>query len=163
MYLVLDASALLSGSFNSIPSGFEGVFITSRIKDEVSKGAPARKLEQLLSAGLSVRDPIDSSRAEEASSMTGDLGSLSEADISLIALAAELKDVLVLTDDFRVQNVLRSLGIRFEPAGEIGTRKISEVWKWTYRCLGCGRFFEVAQKNDICPICGSDVKKKRRR
>ncbi|MFW3145621.1 MAG: NOB1 family endonuclease [Thermoplasmatota archaeon] len=163
MFLVLDASALLSGSFNSIPSGFEAVFITSRVKDEVSKGSPARKLDQLISAGLSIRDPRDTSGAEKASSGTGDLGSLSDADLSVIALAMELGNAVVMTDDFMVQNVLKSLGIRFESAGELGARKISEVWKWTFRCLGCGRFFEEAQKEEICPICGSNVKKKRKR
>jgi endoribonuclease Nob1 len=161
--LVLDASAFLSGRITSMPSGHDMICTTSAVRNEVQKGSPGRILENLLSAGLRIKDPISTEDAVRAAKRTGDLDKLSDADISIIALAGELNDVLVLTDDFRIQNVLKSLYIRFEPAGELGSRTIKEIWTWTYRCSGCGRYFDSAQKNDDCPICGSSVKKKRKR
>ena len=161
--LVLDASAFLSGRITSIPSGYGQVCTTSKVRDEVQKGSPGRIIENLLVAGLRIIDPISTEDAVKAAKNTGDLEKLSDGDISIIALAKESEDTLVLTDDFRVQNVLKSIGIKFEPAGELGQRTIKEVWTWIYRCCGCGRFFDDAQKKDECPICGSSVKKKKKR
>jgi len=163
MFLILDTSALLSGMFNSIPSGYDKVLITSGVRDEVGKGAPSRNMANLISAGLEIRDPLIVERAREAARSTGDIDKLSEVDLSLIALAIEVAEATVVTDDYRVQNVLKSLGISFLPAGEIGDRTISETWSWTHRCKGCGRFFDEPQKKDECPICGSIVRKYRRK
>jgi len=163
MYLVLDTSAFLSGLFNSVPGGFEGVFTTSLVRGEVSRGGPERLLTGLLEAGLVVRDPVDIKTAESAASGTGDLENLSGADLSIIALAIELKNARVVTDDFRIQNVLGTLGISFTGGGEIGDRTIKQEWSWTYRCRGCGRFFDERQKRDECPVCGSNVRKVRKR
>ncbi|MFO8050171.1 MAG: NOB1 family endonuclease [Thermoplasmatota archaeon] len=161
--IILDASAFLSGKFTSLPRGYETVITTSYVEEEVRRGAPARSLENLLSAGLKVKDPASVGNAERAAERTGDIELLSKADISIIALALELENVLVVTDDFRVQNVLKDMGIRFEPAGELGGRTINDVWKWTYRCSGCGRYFDEPGKKDICPVCGSQVRKKKKR
>jgi len=163
MYLILDASAFLSGRFTSIPDGYDGVVTTSAVKDEINKGAPKRNLQNLLEVGLKVHDPISSEKAKELALRTGDLELLSNADLSIIAIALELKDAMVITDDFRVQNVLTTASIGFQPAGEIGDRTIKKVWNWTYRCRGCGRFFDLQQKNDDCPICGSEVRKVRKK
>ena len=161
MYLVLDASALLSGGFNSVPDGFDGCYVTPSVETEVRKGPPSRMLVALLSAGLRTRAPITLDAAVNASRSTGDLGSLSDADLSVIALAVELGDCLVITDDFRVQNVLKSLGIGFRPGGEIGDRTIEEVWTWRMRCTGCGRFFDRDRNLKDCPVCGSELRVKR--
>lgn len=163
MKLVLDTSALLSGRMTAVPSGFIGVYITTLVRSEITKGAPVRLLENLLDSGLTVRDPLSSDKAEEAASATGDREHLSPADLSVIALAMELEDASVVTDDFRVQNVLSSVGIHFEPAGEIGERRILTTWEWTYRCRGCGRYFKEPQKMDDCPVCGSNVRPYRKR
>ncbi len=163
MFLVLDTSAFLSGRLNSIPSGFDGVCTTSRVLDEVRKGAPGRLLSNLMEAGLEIRDPISFEKAMEAATTTGDLEKLSGTDLSIIALALELDDPRVVTDDFRVQNVLKRLGISFTEGGEIGNRTIVQEWTWTYRCRGCGRFFDTGQKRDECPVCGSEVRKVRKR
>ena len=159
MIYILDTSAFLSGQFTSIPAGSEDIFITSKVKDEVAKGIPSRALENLLAAGLKTRDPVSLDLAVEKARITGDLDALSEADISIIALAIEIGDAKVVTDDFRIQNVLKSIGIQFLPAGEIGDRTIKDIWSWTFRCKGCGRYFDERQKNDECPICGSRVRK----
>ena len=163
MFLILDTSAFLSGRFNSIPDGFEATYITSEVRSEVSRGAPSRLLDNLLLLGLEIRDPSDKESARKAAGDTGDLEELSDADISVIALAFELEETVVVTDDFRIQNILKKAGIGFEPAGEIGDMKIQHVWKWTFRCRGCGRYFERSMKNDECPVCGSQVRSVRRK
>ncbi|MCK5773729.1 MAG: hypothetical protein KAH57_08065 [Thermoplasmata archaeon] len=163
MDLILDASALLSGKFTSMPPGNQRVLITSLVRDEIGKGAPKKLLERLIDAGLKVLDPVDLKPAEDAATSTGDLPSLSKPDISVIALAIETDDPMVLTDDFRVQNVLKKLKIPFEPAGEIGDRAIKEVWTWSFRCRGCGRYFDDGDKLPDCPICGSELKRSRKK
>ncbi len=163
MNMILDASALLSGKFTSMPPGNHRVYVTSLVMDEIGKGAPKKLLERLLDAGLVVRDPKDLEEAVEAATATGDLPSLSNPDISVIALAIETDDPMVLSDDFRIQNVLKKLKIPFEPAWEIGDRRIKEVWFWSFRCRGCGRYFDDGDNLPDCPICGSELKRARRK
>jgi len=80
---------------------------------------------------------------------------LSETDVKLLAKALELKGILV-TDDYSVQNVASYIGIETSP---IIRGKIREVIKWERRCSGCGRRVD----SEICPFCGSEVRKKRLR
>jgi UPF0271 protein len=156
MKVVLDASALLSGRLSSL-SGLEA-YVTPEVVAEVSKGRPRQLLEGLLSAGLTVMSPSSTGRARELAEVTGDLPHLSEADLSVIALALEL-DASAVTDDFRVQNVLGAAGASFQNAGEIGGRTIGRVWRWSFRCRGCGRRFD--EELPDCPVCGSPLKKVR--
>ncbi|MGA1821901.1 MAG: NOB1 family endonuclease [Thermoplasmatota archaeon] len=160
MHLILDTSAILSGRMNNLPSGFDYVLITSAVIDEIGKGAPARILENLFSIGLRIMDPDDLEKAREMAAETGDIHGLSDTDLTIIALAVQLKDVAVMTDDFRIQNVLKKNGIHFIPSGEIGERSISSIWKWSRRCTGCGRYHDDADLKD-CPVCGSPLKTKR--
>lgn len=161
MKLVLDASAFLSGRLNSIPEDFEKVITVTSVKKEVNRGNPGRLISNLMATGLEILDPSSRNAAIEAANKTGDMGELSPADLDIISISVELGDVVVMTDDFRIQNVLESLGISFIPAGEIGDRAIEKRWSWSYRCRGCGRYYE--KKFENCPICGSDLKKTRKK
>jgi len=162
MDLILDSSALLSGKFTSLPRGFDSVLITDEVRKEVSKGRPEKLLSSLLDAGLKVLGPVDKDKATDAARKTGDLPKLSEADLSVIALALERQTVIVVTDDFAVQNVLSFLHIRFTGGGELGDRTIRETRILKPRCRGCGRFYtDMAMKE--CPICGSEVRPVRSR
>jgi UPF0271 protein len=156
--LVLDAASILSGRLNSIAN--VEAYITPEVVSELGKGRPSVQLENLLSAGLMVRSPSDMDEAKRLATSTGDMPHLSISDLSVIALAIELKGT-VITDDFRVQNVLKAAGLPFLPAGEIGERTIGSVWKWIYRCRGCGRYFEHGGPD--CPICGSALRPVRSR
>lgn len=85
---------------------------------------------------------------------TGDIYRLSNTDIRLIAKALDLKergeDVVLVTDDYSIQNVAISLGIKVD---NIVQPKISKLFRWIKICRGCGRTVE----EDVCPICGSEV------
>ncbi len=140
-----------------MPSGFDSVIITDEVRTEVSRGRPDRTLASLIDAGLKVLSPGTKDRAVNAAKETGDLPKLSEADLSIIALAMERSQVIVVTDDFAVQNVLSYLKIKFTGGGELGDRTIRQTRIWKPRCRGCGRFFDD-QNIKECPICGSEVR-----
>jgi len=85
---------------------------------------------------------------------TGDIHKLSETDIKVLAKALdEIKkgeDVILVTDDYAMQNVAMKLGIKFE---NIVQNKISKEFKWVKVCRGCGRKLD----GDTCPVCGSEA------
>lgn len=89
---------------------------------------------------------------------TRDCDELSVTDIDILAKALEYKDSSVLlTDDYAVQNVARVLGIEVEPVAQ---KKIKDVLVWQKECVGCRRRFDCG---DVCPVCGSSLKKRRKR
>ena len=91
---------------------------------------------------------------KKAARKTGDIHKLSDTDIKVLAKAVdEMKkgnEVVLVTDDYAIQNVAMSLGIRFDG---ILHRQISKEFKWIKVCRGCGRRIE----SEICPVCGSEA------
>jgi UPF0271 protein len=155
-WFVLDTSLLLGGK--DPPRG-AGWATTPQAAAEVSPGGrDARRYEDWLSLGLQVREPSDGARrrAEDAAGRAGTLGRLSAADLSLLALAAELGATLV-TDDYTMLDVAGRLGVRTQTVNQEG---IQGRLDFRPRCSGCGRWFETPQKGDECPVCGSPVKAK---
>lgn len=153
MKYVLDTGFFLSGMD---PASIEGeCHITPEIKDEVKKGFPARKMEYFIESGVvKISSPSMGivERIERKAEETGDIARLSRADISVLALALEIS-ATIITDDYSVQNIAEELTI---PYVGINERGIKEVWRWKYRCTGCGRVYD--EWHDVCPICGSPLK-----
>jgi len=95
-------------------------------------------------------------RIVEGAKKTGDIHRLSKTDIKLIAKAIELiekdgkNNVVLLTDDYSIQNLAMYFGIRFE---NVVQKTISKAFKWVKVCKGCGRKIE----DDVCPVCGSEA------
>ena len=85
---------------------------------------------------------------------TGDIHKLSKTDVMVLAKALdEVKkgnDVILVTDDYAIQNVAMELGIKFEG---IIQSQISKGFKWVKVCKGCGRRID----SDVCPVCGSEA------
>jgi len=106
--------------------------------------------------GLKVESASDKSTniVKEVSSKTGDIYRLSETDLKVLAKALDEKekgnDVVLVTDDYSIQNVAMALGIKFETVVRQG---ISKGFKWVRVCKGCGRKID----SEICPICGSEA------
>ena len=151
----LDAGAFYAG----IPFLSSGTHCTTQaVFEEVkhikkSYGA----IEALLDAGsLQVIDPDKNSmkKAWCAAKKTGDYQKLSQADISIIALALQLETTL-LTEDYAVANVATALKIPVESSSSKG---IKETRKWIAYCSGCGRAFEPDAKE--CRLCGNKLKRK---
>ena len=140
-------------------------FTTPKVVEEVKDPESRLFLESLISAGkVKVLVPSKESVevVMEAARRTGELNELSEADVEVLALAYELKATL-LTDDYNLQNIAKTLGIPFKTL----KRGIKRVIRWNYVCIGCGKRFSEMPPEGVCPDCGSPVKliprKKRRR
>jgi len=91
---------------------------------------------------------------------TKDSEELSRTDIDLLAKALEYsrnEDTILVTDDYAVQNTAISLGIKVIPAGQ---KKIKDVLIWEKFCIGCKRRFP---QGDDCPVCGTPLKKMRKK
>jgi UPF0271 protein len=131
---------------------------TQAVFDEVKHIKKSHSaFEALLDAGnLQVIDPDKSSidKAETVAKMTGDYNELSQADISIIALALQLKVALV-TDDYAVANVATTLKIPVESSSGKG---IKETRKWIAYCSACGRSFGPKAKE--CSLCGNKLRRK---
>ncbi|MCD4702743.1 MAG: NOB1 family endonuclease [Methanosarcinaceae archaeon] len=105
-----------------------------------------------------IPDPLIRAEVIGTARHTQDAEELSATDIDILAKALEYKeDAVLLTDDYAVQNVAAVMGINVAP---ISQKKIKDVLVWGKRCTGCRRKFD---EGDVCPVCGSKLKKTRKR
>ncbi|MHA1371745.1 MAG: NOB1 family endonuclease, partial [Promethearchaeota archaeon] len=136
------------------------VWITQEVIDEIKSRIPRMRLEQALNSNhVHVRIPSQKSlkRARTAATKSGDLQNLSDADLSVIALALDGRDMgmnlLVYTDDYSIQNTLKILNVKFRSST---TQGISRVIRWMYVCQACKATFKVLPPRNECPECGTD-------
>lgn len=156
---VLDTSTLLAGI--QLMLGGE-MYVTDKVVNEVIDSENKSKLELAISLGkVKVVKPGNRyiRLVRKAAVKLGEHASLSDADISVAALALELQDkgyqVVVLTDDYALQNLLKSLGIVCKG---YRTRGISRTQKYVMRCPGCG-YVSKRWGEKICPRCGTRLRK----
>ena len=85
---------------------------------------------------------------------TGDYEKLSTADVSILALAFQLKSTLI-SDDYAVQNIAAILKI---PVGTIGTKGITKVRRWINFCNACSKAYgpNIIQ----CMLCGNTLRRR---
>ncbi len=163
--LVLDTSALLAKYQLLLPHSEYEIITTSKVIDEV------KDLENrdavLLAISLNrvkVIDPPTKALRETKKVVIkiGELTSLSQTDMSVAALALHYKSlgykVIVITDDYALQNLLFHLGISFKP---LRTRGIREARKYKVYCPKCG-YVPRDPGETICPICGFKLEGKKR-
>ena len=105
--------------------------------------------------------------AREIAARSGDLPRLSDVDLDVLALTLGL-NISLVTDDYRVQNTMKSVG---KQPKSVGTTGAKQVWQWEMRCTGCRISKEVpedvsrSKKGDVgdCDRCGSPMVLKRKR
>jgi len=156
---ILDTSAILSGK--PINLDIATIVTTPGISIELKPGGrDYRSFQFLMERGLSIQSPSGESidKIKTISSKTGDVTRLSKTDIEILALALDIikdveKEVIVLTDDYSIQNVANVMNIKFETISQPG---ITKRFKWTCRCRGCRKKYKDNIK--ICPICGAETK-----
>lgn len=104
---------------------------------------------------LHISDPGKASveAARAAARRTGDAMQLSRQDISIIALGIEMNGDIV-TDDFAVSNVARSLDLKVSP---VMTQGIADDGRWVHYCPGCRTNHTGTSE---CPACGTRLKRK---
>jgi UPF0271 protein len=147
---VLDSSAFIhdydsDGPVASVPA----------VRNELTDSAGYR-YDAMEGSGMTVQVPGDDAlrAVRNAALATGDRDVLSETDVSVLAAAREL-DATVVTDDYAMQNVADELGLAVEVIAQEG---ISERRDWRFQCQGCGREFD--EREERCPVCGSDLERK---
>ena len=158
--VVLDTSAFIMG-FN--PSGTSGAYTVEEVEKELLQGTtPYLRLQTSKEKGdLRIQEPSSQSRKriEGAAGETGDRGQLSSADMSIVALALDLKDSgeepVIVSDDYSVQNLAEHLGLKYEALASFG---IVHKFRWMMYCPACGRRFSEPGKK--CPVCGTDLKRR---
>ena len=152
----LDAGAFYTGLV-FLSSAYQ-YWTTQAIFDEVkhikrSHGAIEALLESnTLHVLNSDRKNID--KVVAAARRTGDYQKLSEADISIIALALQLKIVLV-TNDYAVANVATTLKI---PVKSVARKGVMHTRRWIAYCSACGKAFGPNAKE--CRLCGNRLRRK---
>lgn len=157
-WLVLDTSLLLGGK--DPPRGPSWATTPEASAEIKPGGADARRFANWVASGLEVRDPSPASvqTVRNIAVKAGNLARLSEADVSLAALAMDLEAILV-TDDYTLLDVAKRLGIQSQT---VNTHGIEGTLDFKPRCTGCGRWFDEMPKREECIVCGSPVKPKPR-
>jgi len=155
---IIDSSAIFSGK----PINIEDckIFTTTSVSNEFQPGGrDFQNFQFMLEKGLMIQNPTKKSieKITEVSKKTGDYERLSIADKEILALSLDKNDiyeVIILTDDYSIQNLANNLNIKYESISQEGIKK---RFKWTYICQGCKKKFKENKKT--CPICGSETKK----
>jgi len=162
MIYVLDSSAFIF-SFSISPSAT--AYTTEEVIQEVSRNRFVKlKIEiYTLQGSLKVLSPPSEylSKVSLATADTADFKVLSKADLSVIALALYLKenmdkDIVLITDDYSLQNIAYVLGIKFK---SMTVKGITKKIKWMIYCPACGKVVKDS-KMSICPICGHQLRRK---
>ncbi|HEX7575138.1 MAG TPA: NOB1 family endonuclease [Candidatus Methanoperedens sp.] len=139
----------IEGNIITVPS------VEGELRDETS-----RTIMELMN--VRIEPPLQSFIREVTSiaGVTKDSEELSKTDIDVLAKALEYsrkEDVVLISDDYAVQNTAIHLGIKVMPAGQ---KKIRDVLLWEKFCIGCKRRFP---QGDDCPVCGTALKKRRKK
>lgn len=151
--IVFDTSAFLAG----LEKYYNRIYTTKFVIDEVKDFQSVELLNMAIDAGkIFILEPKDESVKKVRNSMRIlNAYSLSETDISVAALAYDLRPSVVFTDDLVLQNLLLSLGIEYRSVKL--KIKLKNKKRYKFKCEGCGREFD--DYYSICPICGSKLKK----
>jgi|YelNatPaOPRAMG01_1025707.scaffolds.fasta_scaffold12645_2 UPF0271 protein len=152
---ILDTSAILSGILAKQLEG--NVWITEEVLSEIKQFELNMLVNTYIETGiLNIGHPSISSihKVINVAIKLGEISVLSKADISILALGIDLslqgENVIILTNDYSIQNVALELGIKYKP---IGKQKISRKITWLYYCQDCGYSARVITNS--CPKCGS--------
>jgi UPF0271 protein len=161
---VLDTTAFIARWPLYAPRGrmYTTSLVVSEVRDEYSRVG----LQIALELGrVEIRDPMPSTlrKVEREAARRGLHVTLSKTDISVLALALELSRehgrVIVVSDDYAVENMAAILGLDFKP---LRTRGIDRVEEYTVVCPACGyRSNRLGER--VCPICGTPLVRVRRR
>jgi UPF0271 protein len=147
--IIADSSVFILGK------ELEGELITVPAVERELKDIRSKSLLHIYGARVESPTVESFSRAKDAAQETGDIRTLSQADLEVLAKALEYGAALA-TDDYAVQNVALHLGIKIEP---IAQPVIKRRLKRTLRCSACGSAFD----GKACPDCGTPARLKKRR
>ena len=162
---ILDTSAIISvqqivtffsqGDSDEPNNFYTTNFIIDELKDSISK----LRIQSMIDSNVLFIKSVDHESdifIQKKCKFIGNDSRLSYQDKSILALAwQEMKQnesnkIILLTDDFEIQNTAKILNIEFKP---VKTKGISYSAHFKKICQACG---EELQKDDIfCSECGS--------
>jgi endoribonuclease Nob1 len=154
---VLDSTAFYAG----IPYQGSGRYYTTYLVLEEVKHHNVGS--SLIHTRVQVTEPSPESldKVRSTAIKTGDIGALSQTDMSLLALGLDLKNgeggVNLVSDDFAVRNVAEVLAIPLAPTAMKGGEWKNITWK--IYCRGCGKTY-TNPKLTVCPVCGTRLERK---
>ena len=146
VWIILDSCAFLTQKHP------EGKLVTiPEIEKELMNKQSIQYYSNLKEHNLEIIEPNKASEKwiKSKADRTGDLDVLSYVDKKILALAYELKGIIV-SDDFAIQNVALYMGIDFVSCSG---KEIEELRKWVYKCSACNHVED--NKHNECRICGS--------
>ncbi len=162
--VILDTSAFIQG-YNLSPD--EEYYTVPEVFAEIREDLGRMRYEGARSSGRLKETQPDENWLKEIEAKTtaaGEAHKLSVTDKHLLALGLQLKSreetPTIVTDDYSVQNMAARLGLGFK--AQI-TRGIKKVLEWSIYCPGCRRQFDKPQEDNVCPVCGTELKRKPRR
>ena len=151
---VLDASAFYAG----IPfSSSQKHHTTPEVHDEIRHiKSNYEAINVIIEVGrLVIMAPTKASiqKVKTVAKNAGELGEVSSADISVIALCVE-KSGRLITDDFAVSNIAKLMGLQVIPVMTDGTRRRRH---WERYCPSCNRKMRTETQ---CNVCGSAARRR---
>lgn len=162
--LVLDTGALLAKYYRLIPKSLMEIYTTTSAVGEVKDLENKSALEEAIELGfinIVNPEPVYVDTIIHEATRVGCLHKLSKTDIEIAALAFQLSrkstNVVVITDDYELQNLLLYVGIGFR---SLRTRGISELRVFNAYCPVCG-YTPGKPNEEYCPLCGSKIVRKR--
>ena len=150
--LVIDASAFYSGvSFLTVSTCYTTNSILSEIK-HLNRRYGA--IEFLIDSDkLKILEPSEEflRKVVTIAKKIGDYQRLSNADLSVLALALQLNSILI-SDDYAVQNTAALLKI---PVRGIANKGITKVRRWINFCSACNKAY--GPNINQCELCGNNL------
>lgn len=160
--IILDTSAFIQGFTSTSPD--TRLYTTPQVLNELTdEFAKIRASNWAQTGKLLVTSPREESLQHilDKAKKMGETDALSSTDQSVLALAhqlsVEVEVVVLISDDYGVQNLADELGLQY--MGMI-TPGIKRRFKWINYCPGCRKQFDKPQPDNICPICGTQLKRK---
>ncbi|MEM4256800.1 MAG: hypothetical protein QXZ13_00300 [Candidatus Diapherotrites archaeon] len=127
MIIILDAAALINNenfTFDKKNKYCTTNLVIEEWKDYRTKALAENAIKNKM---LKIRDPKEKAieKAKKECEKTGTI--LQKADISVLALAIELTEKkhkpIIMTDDYSLQNCLKTLKIEYTPIAQTGIKK----------------------------------------
>jgi UPF0271 protein len=161
--LILDTSAFVAG-FDPLSTGEEQYTVPLVEEEIVGDSMSSVRIKAATESGrLKIMTPSPDfvGKVKRSASLVGDKFRLSETDIQVLALALELrtveKPVMILTDDYSIQNVANEIGVEFSSLATFG---IKYKLEWMRYCPACYKRYPSNYCVKTCEVCGTQLKRK---
>ncbi|MEM4481133.1 MAG: PIN domain-containing protein [Desulfurococcaceae archaeon] len=158
--VVLDTTALLAKYYRFAPRLSADILVPIGVVSEVKDAENRLALEEAIN--LNIVEVISPQKgfkeqAFKLAQSVGCLHKLSSADLEVVATSLEVQrkyaKVIVITDDYELQNLLMYIGVSFKP---LRTRGISELRVFAAYCPVC-KYVPSRPGEETCPLCGSKI------